>query len=997
MRGIAKSSRWIYGAAIAMILVLSLPAFAYAAWLDGWDYRRAIDITSPCSEIVTEYQVEINLDASFDYGNALPDGSDIRATLADGITLIPSWVESWDPAGGSATIWVKMPEIPIAGTQIFLYYGNPVTPEPVLAEVGPIGPWDKYPDYIHPVGDLQAGAKLLGENIVYDPVTDHYWMVMAQYRAGGSKVSLMWTDDLNDPNAWNWHGVVVDYANAPHIHYHDGLWYIFYADRTVSSPYPISVDTSSNIGGPYSRAATVLTVTEPWEAFRVDEPYVFQRNDGKWIMMYMGDAGSTTEQVGYAEADDILGPYTKFAGNPCIPFGPPGSIDAGTVADPWVIELDGVYYIGYTVSSTKHSPWRTALVTTTDWINFEKHGVILDWGGPGEWDEYDAFRGAVTRFGDTYYFAYTGSPGGVGNYVTGLATMSAFQEILPDTYTKEDVFIFIDLFDEDLSKWSISHSGSGSSANIAGGVLTMTGIPDSYIQMRGNAEAGIGTLMEVYAQHPDAGLSPGSIEGNTAAEIGYKMPDMGWTDVMRIMDWPDLQKYCIQATDAGNNSGYIPTGVDFDTDWHMYRIYRTDAGTAEFQVDNNLFEGLAAEYIPTVGMYPWLMAYSRNTASQSVFNVDWVRVRNWCGNEAECVLGAAEQPFSDIFGTVTESGMGLLNVEVALLDSDNNPYGITYTDPSGAYLFDDVPAGSYDVVMMVPLGYEPVSSASQEVVLAGADAEVNFEVTEAPDAGKLKNFWEWKRIFYYHRIGGKYSDLADVSIAEIEMYAEALFEHFYDRGDGYAIQMETITFMGDPPRPMTFHELSDLFLAPYENDCIYKINRSLRSVLLNIVSGRLKQNDVVSEDGATASQALTYLVDLYEIGGNENLYIVEVNLQNIHTGRMIASGVIPLDVPNVMYKQGEFGNLPAEFELMQNYPNPFNPVTEISFNLPEAAEVTLDVYNILGQRVTTLVDGFLEAGTHTVEWNASTYSSGIYFSRIRTENYMDTRKMILLK
>jgi hypothetical protein len=48
---------------------------------------------------------------------------------------------------------------------------------------------------------------------------------------------------------------------------------------------------------------------------RVDEPYVFQRNDGKWVLVYMGDAGSITEQVGYATADNITGPYTPFAGN----------------------------------------------------------------------------------------------------------------------------------------------------------------------------------------------------------------------------------------------------------------------------------------------------------------------------------------------------------------------------------------------------------------------------------------------------------------------------------------------------------------------------------------------------------------------------------------------------------------------------------------------------------------------------------------------------------
>ena len=118
-----------------------------------------------------------------------------------------------------------------------------------------------------------------------------------------------------------------------------------------------------------------------WENWRVDEPYVFQRDDGKWIMMYMGDStgniGAPTERVGYAYADNILGPYTKYAGNPVLDFGPPGSFDAGTIADPWVFEFQGTYYIGYTVSPTPYSPWQTAYATTTDWQTFTKHGILL--------------------------------------------------------------------------------------------------------------------------------------------------------------------------------------------------------------------------------------------------------------------------------------------------------------------------------------------------------------------------------------------------------------------------------------------------------------------------------------------------------------------------------------------------------------------------------------------------------------------------------------------
>jgi hypothetical protein len=90
-------------------------------------------------------------------------------------------------------------------------------------------------------------------------------------------------------------------------------------------------------------------------------------------------------------------------------------------------------------------------------------------------------------------------------------------------------------------------------------------------------------------------------------------------------------------------------------------------------------------------------------------------------------------------------------------------------------------------------------------------------------------------------------------------------------------------------------------------------------------------------------------------------------------------------------------NIPREFKLCQNYPNPFNPSTTIEFDLPKKAEVTLKVFNILGEEVATLVSDRLSAGSYSYEWNASKIASGLYLYRIEAEKYVETRKMILLK
>jgi hypothetical protein len=89
--------------------------------------------------------------------------------------------------------------------------------------------------------------------------------------------------------------------------------------------------------------------------------------------------------------------------------------------------------------------------------------------------------------------------------------------------------------------------------------------------------------------------------------------------------------------------------------------------------------------------------------------------------------------------------------------------------------------------------------------------------------------------------------------------------------------------------------------------------------------------------------------------------------------------------------------IPKHFALSQNYPNPFNPTTTIQYTLPQAAEVNLSVYNIAGEKVAELVNGFQEAGLKSVRWDAGRMASGIYFYRIRAGEFIFTRKMLLLQ
>jgi len=103
------------------------------------------------------------------------------------------------------------------------------------------------------------------------------------------------------------------------------------------------------------------------------------------------------------------------------------------------------------------------------------------------------------------------------------------------------------------------------------------------------------------------------------------------------------------------------------------------------------------------------------------------------------------------------------------------------------------------------------------------------------------------------------------------------------------------------------------------------------------------------------------------------------------------------------YLSGEHGALlPQDFTLYQNYPNPFNPTTIIRFALPQPSQVSLDIYNILGRKVVTLIDQPLQTGYHTITWDGydadgKSAASGIYFYRVTTNHHVEQKKMVLLK
>ncbi len=148
------------------------------------------------------------------------------------------------------------------------------------------------------------------------------------------------------------------------------------------------------------------------------------------------------------------------------------------------------------------------------------------------------------------------------------------------------------------------------------------------------------------------------------------------------------------------------------------------------------------------------------------------------------------------------------------------------------------------------------------------------------------------------------------------------------------------------------------------------------------------------------NDGLTFIDQL----GGETRHLYGVSLRSANQGTVVgeignaASGAMYVTMSNGFTDISQNGTgIPSKYKLEQNYPNPFNPSTKISFAMPKSGMAKLTVFDLTGKEVATLVNDRLSAGSYTYEFNASKLSSGVYFYRLITNDFVETKKMTLIK
>ena len=131
--------------------------------------------------------------------------------------------------------------------------------------------------------------------------------------------------------------------------------------------------------------------------------------------------------------------------------------------------------------------------------------------------------------------------------------------------------------------------------------------------------------------------------------------------------------------------------------------------------------------------------------------------------------------------------------------------------------------------------------------------------------------------------------------------------------------------------------------------------------------------------------------------GMNNSYVSSLLVSGLYLFASTANGIWKRPLSEITAVVPPARPITKSFSLSQNYPNPFNPSTIINYQLPTNSHVTLKVYDVLGREVTTLVNEREQAGTHGVKFDGTNLPSGVYFYRLQTQTYSDTKKLLLIK
>lgn len=358
----------------------------------------------------------------------------------------------------------------------------------------------------------------------------------------------------------------------------------------------------------------------------------------------------------------------------------------------------------------------------------------------------------------------------------------------------------------------------------------------------------------------------------------------------------------------------------------------------------------------------------------------------------EFVVDELEKMDSEIYDGVILPNGPIVGATVDLVDGAGSIFS-TLTDENGNYVFFDAATDTLTVSVVSPLGYSALTATDSTVVCAAGNVAVVdflFKRVATMDCPRSVGFWKHQVNF---ALLGKQRGV-QVTAAELL----TLFEQIHARFDQYFdvfIPVETLSDFRDILSPRMRPPMSDLARSQF------------LTLLLNVVSNRLGTWQFISEDQATVSQAITYVSYLLTDDEDANDELAKDIAMMINNEMTVSGDIIPLDTVQIAYRwpggeRDADSRLPSILESFGNYPNPFNPLTTVTYELKNEAQVDVAIYDIHGHRIKSLVSGVLQRGRNTISWQGNddfgrAVPSGKYFCQLRVGGQVATRQMTMIR
>jgi hypothetical protein len=375
------------------------------------------------------------------------------------------------------------------------------------------------------------------------------------------------------------------------------------------------------------------------------------------------------------------------------------------------------------------------------------------------------------------------------------------------------------------------------------------------------------------------------------------------------------------------------------------------------------------------GTYPVTFTASGNGSVTATVTIRVIRAGNVSGNVVA----------NDCSGLITPKP--LLGVTVdAFVVGTGYLAGSAPTDASGNFLIENLPEGDLTISLVTPLGYGNGPSEQVVTVASGQTATADFALTCFPSEGTPRSAGYWKHQFGVSAGG---NGNASEEASSLCGYLDRIEEHFSNNALNAVVVYNPRYHFSCVTKLSIASQLLNLYGSAAPVD---RARQQLLALMLNVAANYLGLEDVISRDGATVSQAITYCDHVIDNPSGDHS-IANSIAEKINSGQRVNAGVIPLSTQTIAYRRGA-GVL--DFSVGQN---PSSGPRTIRFTLDAPAHVQASVFDVSGRLVARVVDGAMEAGSHQVDWNgtatgATRLSRGIYFLRLRAGTETRVGKLI---